>query len=65
MKPTAHDHGNCELCDQQERDLAALRVLLERVRGAYRGHLTYRNTLEILADIDAALNPPPVQDSSV
>ncbi len=37
---SAHDHGNCELCDQIERDLAAaleesakLRAEVERLRG--------------------------------
>ena len=39
---SAHDHGNCELCDQIERDLAAANAEREELRKdaeRYRQHL--------------------------
>ena len=38
-EPSVHDHGNCELCDAQEREITALRAQLaavERERDEWR-----------------------------
>jgi hypothetical protein len=41
---SSHDHGNCELCDQIERENAALRERLERAKkDAARYHYIANN----------------------
>lgn len=34
-QPTAHDHGNCQLCDAIEQELSRTEAQLEEVRSAF------------------------------
>lgn len=36
---STHDHGNCELCDQLERERAQLRDAIERYQAIFFGRL--------------------------
>lgn len=50
---SAHDHGNCELCDQIERDLAAAQEAI-RYLVDHQGHFQTKHA----PAIDAAMRKP-------
>jgi hypothetical protein len=60
---SCHDHGNCELCDQLDRDLADARAAIREAAAMLACHSGYQVEAWLaLSAVSQALKEPPHAD---